>query len=414
MNTVSAAENLKTNNSDGFNIQHARMVRLFKTIHRLRWVTAEQVAILEYKSQLSAMNSARKWLKKNLDAGFLIERSISGLGRAFVLSKAAVDFMESEGVFDIRSGKDWGKFVNGAWMPTQTWRHEYIANLFASIMLSRGYEIITEYEIRRANPKIKKIPDLLVNYYSVKLKKIVWHSVEVEQYRKSSKHMQAMVASLYSVARGASKLKGLDGREITLVESMIVAMQGDTDERGHQLNHDTRIMSAVDNYRNGLYKHLSFDVIFYELCPKMGFTSDFFLISSRFEFNRGAKLIRWFEESGGELRLHDFDGDETSFCVADRLLGCMTEMVVTVSMGYWRIARRHYEYPCPENAYFNDEVLCEGKALTNAMAKEELVQRLKKQFSLHYEFSVPVGQDYQDFIPYMAVPYYPTNATQTD
>ena len=85
------------------------------------------------------------------------------------------------------------------------------------------------------------------------------------------------------------------------------------------------------------------------------------------------------------MRLHDFDGDETSFCVADRLLGCMTEMVVTVSMGYWRIARRHYEYPCPENAYFNDEVLCEGKALTNAMAKEELVQtsdNLVRSFAL--------------------------------
>ncbi|TDR31056.1 hypothetical protein [Hydromonas duriensis] len=403
MNTVLTQGVSNIKRLDGLNIKHTRMVRLFKTIHRLRWVTAEHVAILEYSNQLSSINSARKWLKKNLDDGYLIERQIIGFGRAFVLSKLAVDFMAPENESEIRSGKDWGKFNKGVWMPTQTWRHEYITNLFAATMLSQGHEIITEYEIRKANPKLKKIPDLLLYRYSVDLEQTVWHAVEVEQYRKSSKHMQAMVASLYRVAQGQSKLQAPSGAEIHLRQSVIVAMGNDTDERGYQLNHRSRILNAVDLYRDGLYKRLSFDVEYFELYPDLGVSSDCFLGYSTLEFNRGAKLLDWLEQSCGELFLYDFNVSPDGFSEIHRAFGGQTEMLLSVCGGHWRFIRRHYDANYSFTYDYEDEVLAEGKALTYQMASEEAIQRLKQQFRIYYDHSTPVDLELERALSALSV-----------
>jgi hypothetical protein len=173
----------------------------------------------------------RNWVKR----GLVIERNLSiHAGRAFVLSRKGVSFLQVEGI-EARNGKNWGKTESGIWFPTKWWRHDLIVAGILSIAQEKGAKIIPENQIRRENPGIVNIPDGLI----ITKNNIYW--LEVESARKSGDKMNKMVGSLIMIARNEGPI--LSGvRPNTPAVGFLSNAQ---DERFFKINHEIRVFEAI-------------------------------------------------------------------------------------------------------------------------------------------------------------------------
>lgn len=180
---------------------------------------------------------ARGWIARNL----VIVRALpEGAGRALVLSDAGARFLRDAGYPEARTGKDWGQRKGtGEWAPPEDWRHDLIAAGLLADLVAKGYEILTERELRIADPNLAKVPDGLAWRPDDPQKAAFW--IEVERARKSGRAMHDLAHALCAVANGAGTPIG----DIQPTRPMVAFASAARDERAMNLNHRARVTSAL-------------------------------------------------------------------------------------------------------------------------------------------------------------------------
>ena len=368
---------------DGVVLQHQRNYRLLATIHRMRWVTAEHIAILEFSQQKSALNSARKWIKKALDDKLIIERNIPTLGRAFVLSQGAVDYMDQHRQISVRSGKDWGKFVEGVWQPPATYNHEYLTNIYMAWMIWNGFETVTEYEIRAANPNVPKIPDLLVNWGDDEFSS--WVAVETEYYRKSSKHMRALATAIHQVAMGRFQLALPDGQVIPVRHTEVLFRSGVLDERGYQIDYLGRISSAMARFYESRHEKRYFNITYTELLRPYPTEDQLVFDAGNLFFNHELKWLEAFdEERGHDLYIsypmnHAGPPSEDSHAI----------LILHADYHQWRMMKG-----VQKEGRLIETVMEEGVGKGLDETRRAVIERFKRNFPSSFENGDRVGENH--------------------
>lgn len=185
-------------------------------------------------SNIYACNLTKKWR----DKGYVIERVLpENAGSAYVLAAAGVEFLAGYGI-SARTGKDWGDTFDNKWVAPKWWKHDLLSAGVLTLFHERGSQIIPERKIRRDNPDIKKYPD---GIYS---KRGFYTWLEVESHRKTSSQMDQMAKSLLAVDLGkAPELSG-----IKCSYASIAFADNSKDERGHTLNHNLRVFTALKKH----------------------------------------------------------------------------------------------------------------------------------------------------------------------
>ena len=201
-------------------------------IKKFEFLRASDVGALLWgdskNSQKYGQRICRKWIEK----GYVIKRELpSKAGGAFVLSAGGVRLL-NEHKINAKTGKDWGVIKDGKWNPPTEWRHHLIANSFLIEMEARGFEIITENEIRMSGTN-GKLPDGILITES----NAFW--VEVENQRKTGQKMSSMIDKLIQLKKNKMEFRG------KLLIPMVVYVENSKDERGYAINHKERVISAV-------------------------------------------------------------------------------------------------------------------------------------------------------------------------
>lgn len=374
----------QTNTKDGVVLQYERNCRLLATIHRMRWVTAEHIAILEFSQQKSALNSARKWIKKSLDDKLIIERLIPGLGRGFVLSQGAVAYMDQHQQIPVRSGKDWGKFVEGVWQPPATYHHEYITNIYMAWMIWSGLETVTEYEIRAANPNVPKIPDLLVNWGDEVLR--CWVAVETEYYRKSSKHMRALASAIHQAAIGRFSLTLPDGRVISVEHTEVLFQSGVLDERGYQIDYLGRISSAMEKFYENRHNKRYFNITYSELLNPYPTEDEVVFDGGNLFFNHEEMWLDAFKQANGYELYMSFPMNhaEVPFSESSNAV-----LILHADYNQWRLARG-----VRQDGRLKESIIEEGTGRGLDENQKAVVQSLKRNFLCSFKNSGVVGTNH--------------------
>lgn len=177
---------------------------------------------------------ARSWIER----GLVIARPLpDGAGRLLVLSEPGARLLRNEGI-EARSGKDIGETKAGKWIAPAYWQHDLMAAGVLATLYENGYEIQTEREIRNSNPSLIKIPDGLA-WESEQPNKAYW--LEVENARKTGKHMQDLANALCVVSHGISPL--ISG--IRPTRGLVALVPTATDERDYRLSHRARVTAAI-------------------------------------------------------------------------------------------------------------------------------------------------------------------------
>jgi hypothetical protein len=173
----------------------------------------------------------RKWRKRR----WIIERTLpSGLGRGITLDARGADWLADRGV-PAQSGKNWGKVVNGVWLPPRWWGHDLIVARLLAWLAERGWQVIPDREVRRLASSTNKVPDAII------IKDGRVGLVEVENSRKNGKALDQMAKAIIAVSAG-------NAREIAGFQpdfSVVAYERGSRDEHGHQIDHKLRVMSAI-------------------------------------------------------------------------------------------------------------------------------------------------------------------------
>lgn len=191
-------------------------------------------------SNIYACNLTKKWRNK----GYVIERVLpENAGSAYVLAAAGVEFLAGFGI-SAKTGKDWGETFDNKWIAPKWWRHDLLSTGVLALMHERGWQIITEKQLRRENPYVQKLPDGL----AIQQGQVVW--LEIESHRKTGKAMDDMATALIKVAKG--KAPTLSGYKAHF--PIVAYSPGARDERGHKLSHQVRVVS-------GLKRHAENDVL---------------------------------------------------------------------------------------------------------------------------------------------------------
>lgn len=196
-------------------------------IGRLIWGNSENS--IKYGQRI-----CRKWLKNK----YVIARNLpSKAGNAFVLAANGVELLESNWRM-AKTGKDWGKMEGGSWSPPREWRHHLIANSFLAYIknIEGVSEVISENELRMKTQK-GKIADGAFRLND----ELCW--LELENHRKTGGRMIDLVKTLIKIGSKEKKNPKLDNEEFT--QFYIAFPENKVDERGYQLNHRKRVLSAA-------------------------------------------------------------------------------------------------------------------------------------------------------------------------
>lgn len=209
-------------------------------IDKFGWLRAQELGRLLWPgnefSDKYGERICRKWAAKS----YVIKRTLPArAGSAYVLSAGGVRVLEEYGI-DAKTGKDWGEtdpLRGGLWYPPTSWQHDLRAHGVLSILHSRGHEIMPEAQIKRETPGLPKYPDGLV-----KTKNggpVFW--LEVERAVKTGKAMEELAAAMIAVA--TCKGSAIGGWKPT--GCMCAFADGETDTRGYQLDHMSRLKTAI-------------------------------------------------------------------------------------------------------------------------------------------------------------------------
>lgn len=216
-------------------------------IWKFGWLRPRELGQLLWPSAEHATKYAERLSRKLLSAGLLLPRTLpQHCGTALVLSQRGAEFLSDAAGVDAKTGKDIGETIDGVWQPPKSWRHDLIANSFLTNFFARSNRVnagscfvLPERQLKRENPREPKIPDGIIvqNFHETNF--IYW--VEVEHARKSGANLNSMAKNLIRVASGTPPL--ISGYSANV--PCVVYCESSIDERGHALNHEHRITSAI-------------------------------------------------------------------------------------------------------------------------------------------------------------------------
>lgn len=216
-------------------------------IWKFGWLRPRELGQLLWPAAQHATKYAERLSRRLLGAGLLLDRPLpQHCGTALVLSHRGAAFLSENAGVEAKSGKDIGETVDGVWQPQKSWRHDLIANSFLTDFFARSNHVnagscfvLPERQLKRENPREPKIPDGLIiqNFHEANF--IFW--IEVEHARKTGANLNSMAKNLIRVANGnPPELSGYSANV-----PCVVYCDSSIDERGHALNHEHRITSAI-------------------------------------------------------------------------------------------------------------------------------------------------------------------------
>ena len=206
-------------------------------INAFRWIRPAELGAFLWPRQRTGRKSAEALVRKWEARGWIIRRPLpDGAGSAILLSERGA--AEIQG----RTGKDWGdhhvdeRTAESVWQPPRNWKHELLQVSLLAWLRRRGYRVIPERVLRARGAQEDRVPDAAVLMFEH-----VWWC-EVEHARKGGKKLHAMVQTLMSVAV-AGDVSICDG--VTATGAMLALVADERDERGHHLNHASRVVNAI-------------------------------------------------------------------------------------------------------------------------------------------------------------------------
>lgn len=230
-----------------------------------RWLRARELSMLlwpEPATRAYALKSAEALLRKWKEKGWLIVRALpsdeAGRARAYVLSERGAAALAKMVGRPVRTGKDWGTHKRdkatgvSTWRPPGTWRHELLQTSLLALARVRKWpdvRTIPERALRRygAGSNGERVPDGLIEMVvDDNTRVLLW--LEVENTRKSGRHMTAMADKLIAVAtdsNGVEVCRDASGKPLVATAAALACVVGQRDERDHAIHHGSRVHSAI-------------------------------------------------------------------------------------------------------------------------------------------------------------------------
>lgn len=224
-------------------------IKILNLIAKFGWLRPQEIAKFIWPNTPTSQKAAERWARNAIENGLILSRKLpKKTGQCLVLTQRGCDLLSQNNIgFNAKSGKDIGKFVDGEWQPTQWWQHDLIisSSIAESYLLDKNIEFFTEKEIRIAYPKLSKYPDFIMKIDFHKNGNYEWHWVEVENARKTGAAMKLLANQLVEIAENDVINVGyyLFGNYVR--KSLVIYSPNSLDERGHNLNHSTRIESMI-------------------------------------------------------------------------------------------------------------------------------------------------------------------------
>ena len=209
-----------------------------KAIEDFGWLRAHELAKLMWPKNKSNKEQADRLVRSWEERRLVLTRKLPDrAGRAVVLATAGVRLLAEDGI-DAASGKDIGVLRDGKWEPPRDWKHHLLAAgalLHLSEMLQNVKGIIPERSIRKAHPRLSKIPDGMLILEGG----VVW--LEVESAAKKGKEMERLADALRYVSEGEAPV--LLGHKPNV--SMVAFRDDAKDTRGYKLAHQQYVRRAI-------------------------------------------------------------------------------------------------------------------------------------------------------------------------
>jgi len=206
-------------------------------IHHFSWLRAAELGTLMKPHTATAPEAGARLARSLVKRRLVLARKLpEGAGHALLLATAGVRLLSEYGI-PATSGKSIGYTSGACWTPPSTWKHDLLAHGVLCELFKRGYEVLPEAEIRRRSSNMAKLPDGLVRAPGNQGQ---WHWLEVEHARKSGQHMHHLAAAIAAVSLGQVELCG-----VRPTRCIVAYFATTIDERGHQLDHRTRVSKAV-------------------------------------------------------------------------------------------------------------------------------------------------------------------------
>lgn len=195
-------------------------------LHRFGWLRAREIGLLVYADKENSKVLAERLLRRLIKKKQISDRPLQTDGggtfaRAFLLSTSGAERLRVELGVDARSGKDVSI--------SSSWKHDLISHQILALCHNKGFEIVTERELRQKSCHGEKIPDGLFT-----TTKGPWICIEVERSRKSGASMARQAKFLAAAAQG------MEWRGYKIVSAVIAY------EKTKGVDHQLRNVSALE------------------------------------------------------------------------------------------------------------------------------------------------------------------------
>ena len=154
---------------NGFDLKEFNKERLFLAIYNHKWLTVRQLGSIGWLKQSDEAQrvSASRFIKQNVEDGYLLDRSIKEVGGVIAtLSRKAERWMNERG-YSVIGGYKWGKIAeDGTWVPPSNYWHDFMANEFLTVELTRKSKAINSEKLNNGSYFIN-FNDYLVEYQHV-------------------------------------------------------------------------------------------------------------------------------------------------------------------------------------------------------------------------------------------------------
>lgn len=206
-------------------------------INRFNWLRTSEFGSLMWPGRSATTQRASRLLKSLERRRLVVSRALPlRCGVVYVLSLGGVKALAEFGIA-AKIGTDIGKSSlkkKQEWIPNIYWRHDLLtANILADFA-SKGATYLTEHELRTADISIDKIPDALLFYND----EIIW--LEVENARKSGKHMRDLASALIAASRQYLKVN-----KQTVTTALLAYSNDALDELNNSIDHYTRVRNTI-------------------------------------------------------------------------------------------------------------------------------------------------------------------------
>lgn len=211
-------------------------------INKFGWIRSIELGKLMWPHQSTSRQRADGLLRRLVKRGWALQRTLPDrCGNAYVLTQeGANELFASHDCAEIKqpwSNAQYGKFIDGIWLPTIRWKHNLIAQGVLCDLHRRGFKIFSERDLRGWKIGITKIPDGLA-VFDDENQKTFW--IEVENARKSGKQMKDLAEAIKIVGT-----KGVKIGKYYATEPLVAYIGLSRSEKGHLIDHQQRVRNAV-------------------------------------------------------------------------------------------------------------------------------------------------------------------------